>query len=504
MANGNELLKFCIQNSIVFDKDLFENLNKLNKELAIKIIFSFSKLGKKGLISKKIFLDSYYEIKSFFSEEEFIFVKNFFISLGFKEQQIKKNIEEKKILDDFRIISSFNSSPKKISVSDFVDMFNYRYNFLKDILIKKNLGNYKSLRKISKDSSNSIVVVSILNKRITKNNNIIFDVEDSSGVGKIVVNSLKEELFEKAKKILLDDVVAFSVISKGDIFFAKEIFFPDCFLEEKKKSSKEEIVAFISDLHVGSTMFLEKNFRKFLEWVNSNDSFSSKLKYIFIIGDCVDGTAVYPDQERFLLIKDMYKQYDFLADLLESIRKDIKIIVCPGQHDAVWVGEPQPQIPKDWARRIYEMGNVFLVSNPCLVEIGGIFKVLMYHGAGMHGIIESIDEIRTNFGHRSPARVVKEMLRRRLLCPPHGSYDYIPSSKKDYHLIEEIPDIVCTGDQHRPEVSYYNNILIVSSSCWQSKTPFEEKVGHEPDPCKVPLFNLKTREIKILDFSDEK
>ena len=49
-----------------------------------------------------------------------------------------------------------------------------------------------------------------------------------------------------------------------------------------------------------------------------------------------------------------------------------------------------------------------------------------------------------------------------------------------------------------------NNILLIASSCWQSITPFEEKVGNEPEPCRVPLFNLKTREIKILDFSDVK
>ena len=28
-----------------------------------------------------------------------------------------------------------------------------------------------------------------------------------------------------------------------------------------------------------------------------------------------------------------------------------------------------------------------------------------------------------------------------------------------------------------------------------------QKVGCIPDPCKVPLLNLKTRELKIIDFS---
>jgi DNA polymerase II small subunit/DNA polymerase delta subunit B len=72
---------------------------------------------------------------------------------------------------------------------------------------------------------------------------------------------------------------------------------------------------------------------------------------------------------------------------------------------------------------------------------------------------------------------------------------------KDPLVIETVPDIIATGDLHKPEVSTYNNILLVASSCWQSKTPFEEKVGNNPDPCKVPVFNLKTREVKILDFS---
>jgi len=84
----------------------------------------------------------------------------------------------------------------------------------------------------------------------------------------------------------------------------------------------------------------------------------------------------------------------------------------------------------------------------------------------------------------------------------HGAMDYIPCENEDPLVIKQVPDIIATGDQHRAEVSKMNNILLIASSCWQSITPFEEKVGNVPDPCKVPLFNLKTREIKILDFSD--
>jgi hypothetical protein len=85
----------------------------------------------------------------------------------------------------------------------------------------------------------------------------------------------------------------------------------------------------------------------------------------------------------------------------------------------------------------------------------------------------------------------------------HGRMDYIPCEGEDPLVMKVVPDIITTGDQHRLQITEYNNILLIATSCFQSITPFEEKVGNEPDPCKVPLFNLKTREIKVLDFSED-
>jgi len=152
--------------------------------------------------------------------------------------------------------------------------------------------------------------------------------------------------------------------------------------------------------------------------------------------------------------------------------------------------------------------NVLLVSNPALVEIGDKnkkgMKILMYHGASMNSFIDEIESLRLIKAHNTPAKVVKEILKRRHVAPIHGSVTYIPTEREDPLVISEVPDIINTADFHRPEIDTYNNILIICSSCWQSITPFEEKVGNNPDPCKVPVLNLRTREIKILDFSDEK
>ena len=183
--------------------------------------------------------------------------------------------------------------------------------------------------------------------------------------------------------------------------------------------------------------------------------------------------------------------------------KDIKIVIIPGQHDAVRVAEPQPQINEKYGEALYKLDNVYLATNPCTVELrenDKSFKILMYHGASFHAnFIEAIEEIRLGGGHDTPAKSVKAALQRRHLSPTHSAGVYLPSDE-DSMFIREVPDIVLTGDLHKPEVDMFNNILIVCSSCWQSITPFEEKVGNHPDPGKVPVYNLKTREVKILDF----
>lgn len=511
MNKNKEILKLSMEHGFLIDKTLLNSLNLLEERIYKEVLLTIFLLNtQEKLINKEVLQKNsnlIFKLISNKSEKELFL--NFFNSLGInfdkkienEEDTIPKKSEKLKILFSPVII------PKKISVPDFVLHFRSRYNQIKAILIEKNLDNLKSLRRIGKEKENYNIIVSILDKRVTKNGNIILTVEDLNGSATVLASNNKKEVFEKAKEILLDEVVALSVSGNDEFLFLNDITYPDSVLSEKKRLSNDESIAFISDLHVGSSMFFEENFSKFINWLNGNEGddeqklIAKKIKYLFIIGDSVDGVGVFPDQEKFLVLDNINKQYTKLAELLSTIRKDIEIVISPGQHDAVWVGEPQPAISERWAPELTKLSNVTLVTNPAMVEIENSFKILMYHGASMHGIIEEIEELRTKYGHKAPTRVVKEMLKRRHLSPIHGVCDYIPNEKQDMMVIGQIPDIVCTGDQHRPEVSSYNNILLIASSCWQAKTPFEEKVGNEPDPCKVPIYNLKTREVKILDFS---
>lgn len=520
MELKKQILKSCMQKGFLLDKEILDALSILEEKYALQVIEVLSNLKiKDRVITKSIFLNNIENIKKVVLTRESIpFFEKFFLKVGHSSNIGPENysspvssptLDPANELRPFKIVSSDLVFPKKVEVKDFVDHFRNRYEQIRNILQERSLDNLKSIRRLTGDRESSYLIVSIISKRQTKNKNLVFDVEDLTGRARILINEGKKELYEKCKDILMDEVVAFNVSGNKEMLFANDVVFPDSVLSEKRKGDKETFVAFTSDVHVGSKMFLEENFLKFIKWLNGEEGEESqrllakKVKYLFLVGDNVDGVGVFPDQDKLLKIPEVKAQYKKLAEFLKLIRKDIRIIISPGQHDAVWVGEPQPAIGEEWAQDLFKMENVSLVTNPCLVEIEGGFKILLYHGASMHGIIEEMPDIRLNYGHRSPTRVVKELLKRRHLAPIHGSCDYVPNNKRDPLVIDIVPDIVATGDLHRQEISSYNNILLIAGSCWQSITPFEEKVGNVPDPGKVPLFNLKTREIKILDFINE-
>lgn len=481
----NEILKLCKDKGIFLDKKVLKLLSGINKEKVIEIIEKLSKLKtKEKIITQKLYKNYINKFDNLFSDV---------------------NLADEKI----KIISDSIFLPKKINVMDFVKHFRVRYEAIKKILEAKDFENLSSIRKIGINNGIWTIIVSVLNKKVTKNKNLLIEVEDLTGNSTILVNRENSKLFAQAKELLLDDVVAFRVSGSNKMLFASDIIYPDAVLSEKKYSSFDEYVAFSGDFHVGSKMFLEEKLLKFIKWLNGeignerNKTIAKKVKYLFLTGDNIDGIGVYQGQENFLNIKNCREQYKKLEEILKKIRGDVQIIMCPGQHDAVWVGEPQFMISKKWAPGLHQMKNLFLVSNPVLVEIHGGFKILMYHGASINRFIDEMSEVRIKYGHSSPTKVVKEILKRRHLAPTHGLVDYIPRGDNDPMVINIIPDIIATADQHRAEVDSYNNILMIASSCWQSITPFEEKVGNISDPCKVPLFNLKTREIKIIDFSGD-
>lgn len=511
---NEEILKIIKERGLLLEKEIFEMLEAFKDgNIASSFLINLEKYSGQKVITKSLLIKNLSFIKNIAGlvpgENKDSF-ERVCIKLGIhlevsKEKQVQpiNNLIKR---EDYKIFYADTKTYKKLEVSDFTNNFKSRFQQLQRILMQRSeLNGLMSISKISSNRQTLCIIGMLKDKKVTKNKNIILHLEDLTGEIQCLVRSDKGDVFNKANELQLDDVVAIKASGNRDMLFINEIYFPDAFISEKKRFEEEANIAFLSDVHAGSDRHLGKSFLKFLDWINSEHEDAKKVKYIFFSGDNVDGVGIFPGQENVLSLKSMKEQYHLLASYLKQIPKNITIFMCPGQHDAVRVAEPQPLIDRRYAQELYEIENLVLVTNPTLVQLTEKhrdFKVLMYHGASIHNFINEIPELREIKAHKSPAKAVKHMLKRRHLAPTHSSVVYIPNEDKDPLVISEVPDILCTGEVHRLDIESYNGVLIITGSCWQSQTPFEEKVGNIPDPCKVPLFNLRTREIKILDFTE--
>jgi len=506
---NENILQEIKQRGLLLEKEIFDLVGNVEDFSEAKFILDgLEKASGQKIITKSNISKNFeYAQKSFANFEGKSYVQNVFVKLGLnfeirKEKEIVISNQNK-----YQVFYADTKAEKKISVADFTSHMRARYGQIQRILMQRpGLANLMSINKLSSDRQMVHIIGMVSEKRISKNKNLIIKFEDLTGSISAVFKHDNEELYKKANELQMDDIVAVKASGNRDLLFVYDLFYPDAFISDKTRFNEEICIGFLSDVHAGGENHLKENMGKFLEWINSEEEDAKKIKYLFFVGDNVDGVGIFPGQESKLELKSMKEQYSLLASYLDKIPKRITMFMCPGQHDASRVAEPQPIISKKYAEPLYNIENLVLVTNPTLVKLfegDKEFKVLMYHGASIHGFIDEIQELRMMKAHKTPAKAVKHMLKRRHLAPSHSSVVYIPNAEKDPLVISEVPDVLCTGEVHKLDIENYNGILIITGSCWQSQTDFEAKVGNEPDPCKVPLLNLKTRELKILDFSDK-
>lgn len=413
------------------------------------------------------------------------------------------------------IIISYQNEARKFEVKDFTLLFASRYKFLESILRQRQeLQNVMPISRLlgKKEKENVSVIALIEEAGETKNGNIIINAEDLTGRIKVVFSKNKKELYQKAKDLVLDEVIGISGVLGDKIIFGEEIIWPDIPNNQLKKSEVEEYAVFLSDIHVGSNLFLKDEFNKFLRWINgeagnpSQREIAQKVRYVIIAGDLVDGVGIYPSQQEELAVHDIIKQYQDFSELIKKIPSDKHIIICPGNHDAVHLAEPQSSFDETFAPSLFKIPNVTLVTNPALVNIGKTgtfpgFDVLLYHGYSFDYYVANVESIRNNGGYHRADLIMKFLLKRRHLAPSFKSTPYFPGHKEDPLLIKKVPDFLISGHIHYSNVANYKGVTTICGSCWQGITTFQEKLGHQPEPARVPLVNLKTREIKVLNFS---
>jgi len=393
-------------------------------------------------------------------------------------------------------------------LKDFVSLFRDRYERLSSIMKKRvdlhDAVPISSLRNLP-DKQTVKVVGLVRDKRDSSAGNVIMELEDMNGSVSAFVFSSNKELLQKAADVSNDELIGIVGSLRNDgkspRLFVKDIIWPDLPVHREVHRAEDPLcAALISDLHVGSTEFFEDVFLRFVKWLRGevggpDEELAGRIKYLIIAGDVVDGIGVYPHQEEELLINDIFKQYDVAAKLLSQIPDHITIIISPGNHDAVRPSEPQPAIHKDIASGLYDLNSI-MVGNPVRLTLDSV-EFLVYHGRSFDDIISSTPGLSRQ---KATPPMIK-LLKKRHLAPIYGGRTAISPEKKDYMVIEDIPDVFHCGHLHVWGYERYRDISVINSGTFQGMTDFMRQLGVKPTPGFVPIVDLQTHETVVKNFA---
>jgi DNA polymerase II small subunit len=415
--------------------------------------------------------------------------------------EFKRNLEKSNVTYDFKVIQdSSNKSYTSGEIGDMITYFQSRYAKLHKIL--KQRPDLKMTTKVAdiEDGQTTLNLILMVKEiRSTKNGHKFVEFEDDTGSLSILFSNKNEELFAEAEKLVRDEVVGVIANKDNDFIIANQLIYPGVTRISEKKMDFG--IVFLSDVHIGSLTFLESAFQKFIDWINceygneEQRKIAEDIKYLIIAGDIVDGIGVYPNQDKELSIKDIRQQYDEAARFLGNIRSDIKIIITPGNHDASRLAEPQPAVPEEYAKSLYQLNNVEFVSNPAVVSLDGI-NVLIYHGESFNELPMAIKGL----SYEKNELMMEELLRKRHLAPIYGDRTPLASELEDYLVIEHVPDIFHTGHIHINSYKKYNGIHLINSGTFQTQTEYQKIKNIEPTPAQVPVIHKG--EYKLFRFID--
>ncbi len=405
-------------------------------------------------------------------------------------------------------VKSAASKEGEIVIKVYADYFRSRLRKMRRILRENpELGSVIDIGKLSYvRGEDEVTIIGLINSKRETAKGYMFEVEDNTGVIKVFINRNNSES-KKFFQIMPDVVVAFKGRYSGrGIFFANRIFLPDVPKFKRTKPPLEEKVyaVLLSDIHVGSNKFCEKAFEKFLEWLNGEvnnrkeEELVSRIKYMILAGDVVDGIGIYPGQYNELEIPDIFDQYEALYNLLRNVPDHITMFIGPGNHDAARTALPQPGFYDEYARPLKKLKNAVMISNPAVVRLHGR-DFLIAHGRGIEDVVNFIP----NRSHHRPAEAMLDLLKLRHLAPTFGEKVPIAPDPEDTLVIESVPDLFQAGHVHVMEYKIYNGVFLINSGTWQAQTEFQKMVNIVPTPARVPIIDVETARLRAVVSFDQ-
>ena len=394
------------------------------------------------------------------------------------------------------------------TTQDFVKLFRNRYTILRKIIRnqRREMIHVLPIGRINKNLSEVQLIGIVKDVKTTVNGHKRIELEDETGTAVLMALKNNGDVFHYASEVIVDEIIGISgkFSKNGDLIIIQNIVFPDIKMQhDKKKADVPICVAFLSDIHIGSNTFMNDEWNSFLKWINGNlgnsrqKEVASKIKYIVLPGDLVDGIGIYPGQEKELSIPNIYQQYEALAKQIELLPNHLTLLLQPGNHDAVRPAEPQPTFEKE-IQDLFSGKEFIFIGNPCFFSLHGV-EILSYHGQSLLDFSTNIQHLNYN----EPTDVMKVMLKKRHLAPAYGGYTPLAPEHSDYMIIDSVPDIFVTGHVHISNIDNYRGVTLINASSWQAQTTYQKMLNFVPDSAKLPIVDLKTGNATTMDFSQK-
>ncbi len=305
---------------------------------------------------------------------------------------------------------------------EFYELTLDKFNQLRKLIRRrpevKSATNINNIFRLSNSAEISTIGL-VNNIHLTKKGNYLLTLEDLTGIISVLIQNNSDNLdYIKIIERTINDQMLFvkGTFNPGEkgrrgIIFANSISKIDIPTNFQPNTSPDPLsIALISDIHIGSKEFEEGLFKKFLNFLNGKSNnknlrdIAGKIKYLVINGDLVDGIGVYPNQQKDLIITDIYKQFKKASDLLSEIPDYIKIFYVSGNHEPVRNALPLPSVPKKYCEDLINLG-IKCLGNPSLIKTHNV-NTLIYHGESMHDMNMLIHDLDIN----KPIETISELL----------------------------------------------------------------------------------------------
>jgi DNA polymerase II small subunit len=248
----------------------------------------------------------------------------------------------------------------------------------------------------------------------------------------------------------------------------------------------------ISDVHVGANNFREDKFENFIKYVNDTAS----IKYLVVAGDICEGVAVYSEQNGSLSLAHgtMDEQVLSMNAIFSKFRKDLNIILSPGNHDSgVGLAEPQPN---PYSNVKFNHPHITCVTNPAFLQIEGL-DYLVYHGRALSAYIRDIELFTTE----NTVDICEYLVKVGHIASMLDVMNVARITNMDYMHIESRPHIFHVGHTHIANVKHSKGTTYVNGGTFQDITPYQQSMGIAPTVGTAVLINIDNiKENEILYF----